>query len=55
MVHVVGADRLLIGSDYPFAIQEKEPGRALKQLALPEDQLELIQYRNCLSYLRATR
>ena len=32
----VGADRIVVGSDYPFAIRETEPGKAARQALGPE-------------------
>ena len=34
LLELVGPDRLVVGSDYPFGVAEKPPGRALAQLAV---------------------
>ncbi len=48
-----GADRLLVGSDYPFAVAEKPPGKALAALAdLPPAELEAIRTDNAARFLR---
>jgi aminocarboxymuconate-semialdehyde decarboxylase len=52
LLDLFGPDRLLVGSDYPFAVAEKPPGKALGQVAdLPPADLEAITTRNGLRFL----
>ncbi|MCL6576715.1 amidohydrolase family protein [Kyrpidia sp.] len=51
IIDLFGSDRLMVGSDYPFAIREYEPGHALVKLALADEERQRIQHKNCLSFL----
>jgi aminocarboxymuconate-semialdehyde decarboxylase len=47
-----GARRVLVGSDYPYAIREMPPGKHLRELTeLSAADRELVEYRNCLEFL----
>lgn len=41
-----GSSQLLIGSDYPFVIREKNPGNWISELGLTQEEKENIQYKN---------
>lgn len=43
LVTLVGADRVLLGSDYPFDMGEDAPLASVRSLGLPPDQLELLR------------
>jgi len=55
LLELVGASRLVVGSDYPFDIQEKPPGKALSEVAdlAPADR-EAITTGNALRFLGLT-
>jgi aminocarboxymuconate-semialdehyde decarboxylase len=36
LIKLIGAERIALGSDYPFPLGEQEPGRLIESLALPE-------------------
>jgi aminocarboxymuconate-semialdehyde decarboxylase len=42
LVQVVGADRVVVGTDYPMAMGDFESVRKVKQLDLADDQREKI-------------
>jgi aminocarboxymuconate-semialdehyde decarboxylase len=43
-----GADRLLVGSDFPFILRERYPGRVLAETGLSDDSRRLVQRDNAL-------
>jgi aminocarboxymuconate-semialdehyde decarboxylase len=52
LLDLVGADRLCVGSDYPFGIRERPPGKALSEVQnLPAAEREAVQTRNALRFL----
>jgi aminocarboxymuconate-semialdehyde decarboxylase len=48
---MLGADRLLVGSDFPAMNREEPAGRTLRSMALPSDVLDDITWHNCFRYL----
>jgi len=52
LLDLFGPDRLVVGSDYPFGVAEKPPGKALAQVAdvSPADR-EAITTGNALRFL----
>lgn len=47
-----GSRRVVMGSDYPYAIREQPPGKHLKELQeLSQAEREQVQYKNCLEFL----
>ena len=51
LVDYLGADRLLIGSDFPAMPREDPAGRTLRSLDLPESELEDITWNNAFRWL----
>ena len=52
LLDLFGPERLVVGSDYPFVVAEKPPGKALAELAdLPPLDREAISTRNALRFL----
>jgi aminocarboxymuconate-semialdehyde decarboxylase len=51
LVDLLGADRLLVGSDFPAMLREDPAGRTLRSLDLPADQLEDITWHNAFRWL----
>lgn len=47
----VGSDRVCIGSDYPFPLGDLEIGAFIKELQLPQRDLEQIHYKSALEWL----
>jgi aminocarboxymuconate-semialdehyde decarboxylase len=48
-----GADRLMVGSDFPFVMREKFPGRLLAQTGLGEEALRSMRRDNALALFKA--
>jgi aminocarboxymuconate-semialdehyde decarboxylase len=51
LIDLYGAERLLVGSDYPFLIREKAPGRRIQRLDLAPTQREAILRGNARRFL----
>jgi aminocarboxymuconate-semialdehyde decarboxylase len=52
LIDLYGADRLMVGSDYPFLIREKAPGQRVVGMGLPAVQRDAILRLNAATYLR---
>jgi len=51
LVDMLGADRLLVGSDFPAMPREEPAGRTLRSMGLSEAELEDITWHNCFRFL----
>ncbi len=51
LVDMLGADRLLIGSDFPAMDREQPAGRTLRSMGLAADVVEDITWHNCFRFL----
>ncbi len=51
LIDLLGADRLLVGSDFPAMPREEPAGRTLRTLDLPRQQLEDITWNNAFRWL----
>ena len=51
LIDLLGADRLLVGSDFPAMLREDPVAKTLKDMDLPEDQWADISSRNALRWL----
>jgi aminocarboxymuconate-semialdehyde decarboxylase len=51
LVDLLGADRLLVGSDFPAMLREDPAGRTLTSMGLPAEQLEDITWNNAFRWL----
>jgi aminocarboxymuconate-semialdehyde decarboxylase len=51
LVDLLGADRLLIGSDFPAMLREDPAGRTLRSMDLPADQWADISWNNAFRWL----
>jgi len=51
LIDLFGADRLLVGSDFPAMPREDPAARTLKSMDLPADQLDDIGWRNAYRWL----
>jgi aminocarboxymuconate-semialdehyde decarboxylase len=51
LVDLLGADRLLVGSDFPAMPREDPAARTLRTLDLPQDQLDDITWNNAFRWL----
>ena len=50
LIQQVGSSQLMIGSDYPFLIREKNPGHWIHDLKVSEIEKEMIMYKNALNF-----
>jgi aminocarboxymuconate-semialdehyde decarboxylase len=48
---MLGADRLLVGSDFPAMPREEPCGRTLRSMGLGADELKDITWHNCFRFL----
>jgi aminocarboxymuconate-semialdehyde decarboxylase len=51
LIDMLGADRLLIGSDFPAMPREQPAGRTLRSMGLPDADLADITWHNCFRFL----
>ncbi|GAA4415813.1 amidohydrolase family protein [Georgenia halophila] len=51
LVELLGADRLLLGSDFPAMPREDPASKTARSLELPEDQWEDLSWRNAMRWL----
>jgi aminocarboxymuconate-semialdehyde decarboxylase len=51
LVDIVGADKVLVGSDFPAMPREQPAGRTLRSMGLPAEILEDITWHNCFRFL----
>ncbi|MEO7983870.1 MAG: amidohydrolase family protein [Bacteroidota bacterium] len=51
LLDVMGEDTICLGSDYPFPLGEKEPGRLIEKMDLGKKLTRKLFYRNALDWL----
>ncbi|TNC23584.1 amidohydrolase family protein [Amycolatopsis alkalitolerans] len=51
LVELLGADRLLVGSDFPAMPREEPAGRTLRMAGLPESDLDAVLWDNAFRFL----
>jgi aminocarboxymuconate-semialdehyde decarboxylase len=51
LIDMLGADRLLVGSDFPAMPREEPAGRTLRSMGLAEGVLDDITWHNCFRFL----
>ena len=51
LIDVFGADKIALGSDYPFPLGEAHPGEMIEAMKLSKDVKELLLYKNALQWL----
>lgn len=51
IIEVIGADKVCLGSDYPFPLGDLGIGAFIRDMNLPEDTVERIYHKNTLSWL----
>ena len=51
LVDMLGAERLMIGTDHPAMVREEPVGKTLRMLDLPADQQDAITWHNTFRYL----
>jgi aminocarboxymuconate-semialdehyde decarboxylase len=51
LIDMLGADRLLVGSDFPAMPREEPAGKTLRSMGLPDAELDDITWHNCFRFL----
>lgn len=51
LIDLLGADRIMIGSDFPAMPREEPVGATLASLGLSQEDLDKIHWRNCYAFL----
>ena len=51
IVKLVGANRVALGSDYPFPLGENEPGKLIREMKCSDDVKEKLLYASALEWL----
>jgi aminocarboxymuconate-semialdehyde decarboxylase len=51
LVKLVGADQVMLGSDYPFPLGEHEPGKLIESMPYDEEILEMLLSGSALNWL----
>ena len=51
LVDMIGADRLLIGTDFPAMQREPKAGQTLRSLDLPQADVDAITWNNCFRFI----
>ena len=51
LIDMLGADRLLVGSDFPAMPREEPAGKTLRSMGLPDAVLDDITWHNCFRFL----
>jgi aminocarboxymuconate-semialdehyde decarboxylase len=54
LIDALGADRLLVGSDFPAMLREEPAGRTLRSMNLPPEVIEDITWNNAFRWLGIT-
>lgn len=54
LIDLLGADRLLVGSDFPAMLREEPAAKTLRSMDLPDDEWQDIAWRNALRWLGRT-
>jgi aminocarboxymuconate-semialdehyde decarboxylase len=55
LIALVGADRIALGSDYPFPLGESEPGSLIESCPLPEEVEAMLLHGTALNWLALDR
>ena len=51
LVQVFGSSQIMVGTDYPFSIMDREPTTRLETASLPADVVEQVRWRNAARWL----
>ncbi len=51
LLDAAGAERVMLGTDYPFPLGEQKPGSGIDALSLPEDERARLFHRTALDWL----
>jgi len=51
LIDLVGADRIALGSDYPFPLGEDSPGKLIEHMPYSDHTKEWLLYKSALSWM----
>uniref|UniRef100_UPI002156FB40 amidohydrolase n=2 Tax=Pseudomonadota TaxID=1224 RepID=UPI002156FB40 len=51
LVELVGETRVMIGTDYPFAIMDADPAARIASLGLPDPVVQQLRWKNAAAWL----
>ena len=51
LLKVIGEDHICLGSDYPFPLGEKEPGKLISKMKMDKKTRKKIESQNALDWL----
>jgi len=51
LIEIMGADRVMLGSDYPFPLGEQNPGKLVAELKLDKTDKQKVFAKNALKWL----
>jgi aminocarboxymuconate-semialdehyde decarboxylase len=55
LIKLVGADQVMLGSDYPFPLGEPEPGKLIESMSYEESIIEMLLHGSALNWLNLDR
>mgnify|MGYP002381338932 FL=1 len=55
IIDVMGADKICLGSDYPFPLGEQHPGKLIEQMNFDKEMQEKLLFKNAQGWLGITR
>jgi aminocarboxymuconate-semialdehyde decarboxylase len=51
LIKKIGADKIALGSDYPFPLGELEPGKLIESMDYPDEQKDKLLFQNAMDWL----
>ena len=51
LIKKIGADKISLGSDYPFPLGELEPGKLIESMDYPDEQKDKLLFQNAMDWL----
>jgi len=55
LIKLVGADQVMLGSDYPFPLGEPDPGKLIESMSYEESIIEMLLHGSALNWLNLDR
>jgi aminocarboxymuconate-semialdehyde decarboxylase len=52
LLESIGADKICVGSDYPFPLGEQTPGELIEKMQLKDKEMEKLLFRNAIDWLK---
>ena len=54
LIKKIGADKIALGSDYPFPLGELNPGKLIESMDYPDEQKDKLLFKNAYGLAGAT-